>query len=619
MISLKQFSIAALAGLALAFSGAAQLIPFGSEGAPAPRVSLEVTVEAKSDSPEVSGVAIATVERGWHVNSNKPLDEFLIPTVLSIDSPLLSDLRVSYPPHKMQTFGFADEQLAVYEGKVRIPFRAVRTGGGNVEARLRYQACNDTVCLPPSTALASFTLPALSATPVRSGTPAPDADASPAPSPQNEVVEDPAPVTTPAATTTGAANFTPLASAPPASAGLFSSDVGATFASRGLLLTLVSVFILGLALNLTPCVYPLIPITIAFFSSQSEGRTSRRLMLSISYVLGIAATYSALGVFSALSGQLFGAWLQLPVVLVFFAVLMLILASSMFGAFEIRVPHFISDRAGARGGIAGALTMGLLVGIVAAPCVGPFVISLIALVSQSGSMALGFVLFFVLALGLGVPYLLLGIFASGLDSIPRAGVWMDQVKKAMGFVLIAMAFYFLRPIIGDRWFYLGAGASLLVGAVYLFASGWRTPAGRTVRVISAMLLLVASAYFLVPRPQKAGVEWTPYTEALLRDAREQGRPVVIDFYADWCLPCKELDAKTFTDPEVIAESERFVRLKADLTHADDPQTVALTAEYAIIGVPTIAFVDAAGSEVMSQRLTGFENPEKFLRRMQTVR
>lgn len=576
-----------------------------------------MALDEAGNADEISARAIVTIEDGWHVNSHTPLDEFLIPTVLSVDSPLLRDLRITYPPHEMRAFGFADDELAVYEGRINIPFTATRTGGGSVEARLRYQACNDTICLPPSTALARFTLPARTvpisdsgSTPAVIAAPQVEPAATGSTAPASEV---PAPIM-PDPTA-----FTPLADAPAGQASLFGSDVSATLSSRGLLLTLVSVFVLGLALNLTPCVYPLIPITIAFFSSQSEGSRSRRVVLSISYVLGIAATYSALGVFSALTGQLFGAWLQLPGVLIFFAALMLVLAASMFGVFEIRVPHFISDRAGGRSGVAGALMMGLLVGIVAAPCVGPFVISLIALVGQSGSVPLGFTLFFVLALGLGVPYLFLGIFSSGLDSIPRSGLWMDHVKRAMAFVLIGMAFYFVRPLTGDSVFHLGVGLSLLAGAVFLFVQGRRAPGGRTVRIVCGVLLLAAAGWFLYPRPAVEGVEWIPYDEALLASARSDGRPVIIDFYADWCLPCKELDAKTFTDPAVIADSERFVRLKADLTQAEDPQTVRLTAEYRIIGVPTIVFIDQGGTESSTRRLTGFENPEKFLRRMKLVR
>jgi thiol:disulfide interchange protein DsbD len=188
---------------------------------------------------------------------------------------------------------------------------------------------------------------------------------------------------------------------------------------------------------------------------------------------------------------MFGAWLQAPAVQVGFAGLMLVLASSMFGAFDITVPQFIANRAMGRAGLAGAMTMGLLVGIVAAPCVGPVVVSLITLVAQLGSPLLGFVMFGALALGLGFPYLV------ALNALPRPGDWMVQVKKAMGFVLVAMAFYFLRPLLGDDVFRWGVAISLLVGAAFLFLS--RTQGGRVMRLACAILLLVAGAAFAIPR------------------------------------------------------------------------------------------------------------------------
>jgi thiol:disulfide interchange protein DsbD len=225
-------------------------------------------------------------------------------------------------------------------------------------------------------------------------------------------------------------------------------------------------------------------------------------------------------------------------------------------------------------------------------------------------------MFFVLALGLGLPYLFLGIFASAASSIPRSGEWMLQVKKAMGFILIAMAFYFLRPLIGDLAFQYGAAASLLIGAAFLFFS--RSKGARVWRIAIAALLLVSGVAFAIPRKHATAVTWNKYDTKALAAARAANKPVVIDFYADWCLPCKELDEKTFTDAGVVAELDRFVRVKADLTAAEDATTKALTAEYQILGVPTIVFIDAGGNERKDLRLTGFEPPAKFLERAKSI-
>ncbi|HEV7238894.1 MAG TPA: cytochrome c biogenesis protein CcdA [Thermoanaerobaculia bacterium] len=565
-------------------------------GDTSPKATIEGSLH-KRDGDNVEGTVTAKIAEGWHVNSNKPTEDFAIPTALTLDADWV---EASFPPHAMKAFQFTGgKTLPVFDGTFSIPFRAkLRPGATTLTAKLRYQACSDRVCLAPNEATAQIDLAKITAAPVVTATGAsPDASAG-----------------------GGSGAFTPLSAAPKDAqkSSLLSSDVGGTFAARGLPLTLLAIFILGLALNLTPCVYPLIPITIGYFSQQSGSSKGRRVALSTLYVLGIAITYSALGVFSALSGKLFGAWLQHPGVLVFFAALMLIMASSMFGAFELRVPQFISNRSGGQSGLGGALTMGLVIGIVAAPCVGPFVISLIALVSSLQDPFLGFLMFFVLALGLGLPYLFLGIFSSSASALPRSGMWMVQVKRAMGFILIAMAFYFLRPLIGDLAFQYGVAGSLLVGAAFLFFFS-RSQGATVWRIAIAMLLLVSGVAFAIPRSHGDGVQWAKYDAKALADARAAGKPVVIDFYADWCLPCKELDEKTFSDPKVVAELDRFVRVKADLTVPSDEKTKALTKQYGIVGVPTIVFLDSNGAEVEDVRLFGFKPADEFLQHAQAVK
>jgi len=190
----------------------------------------------------------------------------------------------------------------------------------------------------------------------------------------------------------------------------------------------------------------------------------------------------------------------------------------------------------------------------------------------------------------------------------------------MGFVLIAMAVYFLRPLVGDVAFRWGVAASLVIGALFLFFGRSVGPrGGRVMRLSCAALLLVAGAAFAIPRTGGAIVQWTPWDQKSIAAASAQQKPVVIDFFADWCLPCKEFDEKTFADPAVAAELNRFVRIKADLTNDKDPVVQALTKQYAIVGVPTLIFVDANGQEVSSARLTGFEGPQPFLARLKQVR
>ncbi|HEY7573653.1 MAG TPA: cytochrome c biogenesis protein CcdA, partial [Thermoanaerobaculia bacterium] len=318
----------------------------------------------------------ARIASGWHVNSHTPSEEFLIPTAVSPDAAEgVSFGEPEYPPGKMATFSFSKKPLSVYEGAftVRVPVSwsgATPALAGAVE----FQACNDTQCLPPASA--RFSTPG-----------GPGAATTSEPS-----ASEPLPG--------GAVSLTEgVAAASSESAG-FKKQLS----DRGYLLMLLSVFVGGLALNLTPCVYPVIPLTIGFFGGQAAGSRGRVLRLAALYVLGIVAMYSALGVAAALSGKFFGALLQNPWVLVGIAAILVALALSMFGLYDIQPPAFLMQKAGSRTGAAGALAMGLLVGVVAAPCVAPFTLGLLAFVAETRSLTLGALFFAVLALGLGLPY-----------------------------------------------------------------------------------------------------------------------------------------------------------------------------------------------------------------------
>jgi thioredoxin:protein disulfide reductase len=567
---------------------------FGSDpggGVTPPEIKLDGSVQKRSGD-SIEGTLVATIPPTWHINSAKPLDDFAIPTVITLDAATAELLNAQYPAHELKNFAFSGgNQVAVYEGTIRIPFTAkLKSGANAIKASLRYQACNDRVCLPPKSISTAF-----SAAAVAGSAAAPAAGGAPA--------------------ATGGTAFTPLSAAPRGGQPAPSGDkLATTFATSGLPLTLVVLFVLGMALNLTPCVFPMIPITMGFFAMQSDGRRSRRFALSALYVLGIVIMYSSLGVVASLSGKMFGAWLQLPTVQIGFSLLMLVLAASMFGAYDITVPQFIANRAMGRAGYAGAMTMGLLVGIVAAPCVGPVVVSLITLVANIGKPSVGFVMFAALALGLGFPYLVM------LNALPRPGEWMVHVKKAMGFVLVGMAFYFLRPLIGDIWFKYGLAGSLLVGAAFLFFMSTKGQQARALRIACAAALLAGGIAFLIPWDRGGvQVEWQHYEASVLTTASSAKKPVIIDFFADWCIPCRELDVKTFSNPSVAAELKRFQRVKADLTLPDDPQTQALTKQYAIVGVPTVVFLDSNGQELRDLRLTGFEEASKFRDRLQQVR
>lgn len=546
-----------------------------------PKMTIEGVVNGRTGD-EVQGTITAKVADGWHVNSHTPLEEFAIPTVLELDPATATNLEATYPAHAMKAFEFSGgKQLAVYDGTIRIPFTAkLKAGATKIRATLKYQACSDRICLAPNRATAEFDL-----TPVAAAAPVAPPPAATNPTPANPPVQS--------------------------QGGVASEDrLAKVFASSGLPLTLGILFLGGLALNLTPCVFPLIPITLGFFAMQSDGRRSRRFGLSAMYVLGIVITYTALGVLASLGGKMFGAFLQLPAVLIGFAILMLVLSASMFGAYEIQPPKFIANRSQGRAGMFGALSMGLLIGIVAAPCVGPVVISLVTLVAQIGDPLIGAAMFATLAFGLGFPYLV------ALNALPRPGEWMVTVKKGMGFVLIAMAFYFLRPLVDENVFKYGVAASLLIGAAFVLIS--KAKGAKMMRIAVGVVLLAAGVFFALPHPEGVHVQWQAYEASALSAATTaKQKPIVVDFTADWCIPCKEMDARTFSNAGVAAELGRFTLVRADVTK-DTPSGRELMKRYGVVGPPTILFLDAAGNEIRNLRLTGFEEPEKFLDRLKKV-
>jgi thiol:disulfide interchange protein DsbD len=527
----------------------------------------------------------ARLEPGWHVNSHHPSEDYLIPTTVKLDP--VSGVRYGeprYPEGKKEKFSFSETPLSVYTGQFVIEVPAEWTGtAAALTGSVDFQACNDTQCLAPASASFRADPGAFAAAP---GAPL-------------------------------AGGAIPLSEArrlqPSTAAAGASEDFGDLLKRRGLFAVLALLFGWGLALNLTPCVYPVIPLTISFFGGQAPAGQSRRtFLLASTYVLGMATMYSALGVAAALSGRLFGAALQSPWVVGGVALVLVALALSMFGLYDIRMPTALMQKAGARQGFAGAYAMGLLVGVVAAPCVGPVVLGLLAFVAATQDAALGFLFFFVLSLGLGLPFLFLAAFSGRIASLPRAGAWMEGVKKIFGWVLLAMAAYFLRTAIVGKVGNWLLPAVLAVGAAALLFL--HRHLRLTVRAAVAVLFAAGAVFFAPPtRGQPQGPPWLPYDSTRIATAK---RPAVVDFSASWCLPCLELDRKTFSDARVREALSRRGLYKADLTRAAAPEAMALSQKFEIQGVPTVVFLDETGQERRELRLVGFEEAADFLKRLE---
>ena len=385
---------------------------------------------------------------------------------------------------------------------------------------------------------------------------------------------------------------------------------GATLFAHGWLWAYASVFVGGFLTSLTPCVYPLIPITVSLFGARGDDvPRSRAIALATLYVAGIGVMYAGLGIFSALAGRAFGTFMANPWVMVPIAVLFIAMAASMFGAFELGLPSGLQQKLTSVGGrgFGGAFAMGLVGGIIAAPCTGPVLASILAFVATTKSVALGASLLMTYALGMGVLFFAIAAFAVGL---PKSGAWMEAVKSVFGIVMLVAALYFLRNVVaplrsfgqaGTRWLVISiavAAAGLAAGAVHLsfhdnFVKRVRKGAGVAVAVAG---IFAAIAGVLTPKAEAGApvLTWIHGEKEGIAAARAQHKPALLDFYADWCLPCKELELKTFSRADVARVLARFTLVKVNTTTDDDPEVAAVKARYHADTLPTLVLVDERG-------------------------
>jgi thioredoxin:protein disulfide reductase len=408
-----------------------------------------------------------------------------------------------------------------------------------------------------------------------------------------------------------------------------------TLLSQGQLLTVLPViFLAGVATSLTPCVYPLIPITVNVFGAREARGKAQAAAVSGSFVLGIAAMFSSLGLVAAATGKAFGSFLGNPFVVIGLAAFFVVMAFSMMGAFELNLPVSWQTRLSMVGGAGygGAFLMGLVSGVVAAPCTGPVLASILAFVAGTQNMLLGFIFLFVYALGVGALFFVIGVYAVRL---PKGGPWMDAVKAVFAIALLVTAAYFLRARFSElrhiaervdlygsaRW---AAVAALFIAGVLLGAftqdfhgrlvSRLRKTAGVFVCALAGVGVLEAVENPLDPGKvgdgpyvaQVSTLEWLSDERAALARAATDGKPVIVDFGAEWCAACKELEHHGFTDAAVRRELEGFVRLKVDATEDTDAVT-KLQDKYRVVGLPSLRFVAPDGTVLKSPSVDGFNN------------
>lgn len=443
---------------------------------------------------------------------------------------------------------------------------------------LRYQICSDTVCYLPKTIPVEITASAISS--------------------RNEALTAPV-----------KESFSLLKS--------FEQTM-----QTSLFLSFLSVFIAGLLTSFTPCIFPMLPITISILGYEADKKSRlHNFSRALSYVLGIAITYSSLGVAAALTGSLFGSALTNKYVLAFLVILFFAMALSMWGAFEMQSPAFIRNRLGTgkSQGLAGAFLMGLVAGVVASPCVGPVLVSILSYVSTTKNAVLGFGLLFTFAMGLGTLFIVIGLFSSALKYLPKSGRWMERVKFVLGAGMWGAALYYAQFLLSERWWTALIAVSFIAFASWKGAFQFHKKNYIRQSFLLALFIFSTSVFVLsLFKPEylttafrldtsektSTSANWIVYTEEALNEAKQTNKPIMIDFFAEWCGACHELEKKTFSTEEFKELSKQFTLLRFDATE-DNEQITHVLKKYDVKGLPTVLFMNRNGTLLKQLTLTQF--------------
>jgi len=510
------------------------------------------------------------------------------------------------PPTKTKYDKLLEKRVSYLDGtfQVRLPLsidEETPEGSYEIALEVEYQGCGPTQCyLPESKELALILK-------VRGGAEAgPPVAAPPEPPPQTHLPE-----------------------APP-------MELAGQIQARSLLGGILLAFIAGLGLTLTPCIYPMIPITISVIGASSGRSRLAGLLNSLVYVLGISLTLSVLGVAAASAGGLFGGWATHPAVYLLLAALFIAMAGAMLDLYVVQLPSSWAgrgqERLRGRGGMIGVFALGLLSGAVATPCISPVIVGLMAYIFQSGDRVRGFVMFFALAWGLGTPLVVLGTFTGLAKSLPKSGAWMQRVKRFFAFCLLAAALYFVGQsgLIPPFWYRAVVAAFLATTSVFVGAfdvlhpeSGWFHRARKAAGLIflAAGIAVFVAPYLSATRraTTENGIAWLTSEQQGIALARTQNKPVLIDFWSVRCPPCIKLDRVTFSDPRVIEEAARFVAVKVDGESLSAAQVRTFREKYGLWGVPHVVFISSEGRVLHDLTITEFVGPDEMLRAMRAVR
>ena len=564
----------------------------------------------------------------WTIADGTYLYEDKVRLELSADGVALGNFDMPAPEIKKDSVkpDGSIGDVAVYHRLIDLDIPLVRSNTAATEVTLtaRYQGCADRgICYPPQKQVFDIALPAAGgATTVAAAAPDPviartNAAAAAVAAPQKQSEQD---------------------------------EIADMIAGQSTWVVIGAFFLIGLGLAFTPCVFPMIPILSGIITGQGRHITTRKaFMLSLVYVLAMALTYTVAGVFAALAGENLQAMLQNPVAISIFALVFVALAFSMFGFYDLQLPSGLQSKLSEisnrqeGGSLAGAAVMGLLSALIVGPCVAPPLAGALIYIGQTGDAVLGGAALFAMSMGMGAPLIAIGTSAGKL--LPRAGAWMDAVKAVFGVVMLGVAIYLLERIISPAAAMFLWGVLLIVSAVYMGAlsqlpgdaSGWRKlwkGLGIVLLIYGALFLVgVAANGSNTLQPLRglalggaggvAGEQHATFKriktvgdlDRELAAAKVAGKPVMLDFYADWCVYCIQMERDTFPDPRVASAMSKLILLQADVTDNDEADK-ALQKHIGIPAPPAMIFWGPDGNERRHLRLLGFMGPDEFALHLQ---
>ncbi len=591
------------------------------------RVSSVLGVSSAAAGKTYEAAVIVEISPNWHINSFRPHQSYLIPAKVEFDTlPGITPRTISYPSgNDAELMG---ELMSLYEGRTIIKFKVdvspqVAAGDYVVPVRFTYQPCNDKECRGPKTASVDIPL-----------------TVGPLGASQHADIFG---------GTQAAANTETTPPVRDQAAGESGNDIQRLvdkYGFWGYFIALGLAFVTGLLLSFSPCTYPMIPITVSIFAGQQRS-LGRGFVMSLFYVGSMAVVYGIMGLIVSLVGGVFGAWLASPAVVIGIVIVFVIFSLSMFGLYELQVPASLRNKIGrqAGGGIGGAIVLGVVAALVVSPCVGPFVAGILLYIATAGSPILGFLILFVFAIGLGTLYIVIGTFSSAISALPGSGGWMEQVKKFFGFVLLLMAVYFLRTIVSPE--IVAFITALLLLALGVFGGGLDrlTPESgfflRLKKYIGILAIIVGvyllggtilrQGFILPPAgdwlPAQMGttrsderslIQWSSDLESGLAQAQRDGRPVLIDTWATWCINCKVLEKETFGNAAVADEARRFVALKVQLENSGTEITKDFMQRFGLkhYSLPTTLLLDSTGK--VRRILQGVIQPDDMIAEMRKI-